>query len=280
MTTVAVIGSGQMGSGIAQVAAQAGDSVLLWNRKVESVQKGLAAVHKGLDRLLKREAITAEQHRAARERVRGVTALEDVKCADWVIETVPEDFEIKRQLWERLGQLCSESAIFATNTSSLSISALAGTCGRPERFLGLHFFNPAPLMKLVEVVDGERTAEDVVSAAVAFAERLGKVPIRVHDFAGFVVNRVIMPMINEAAHALEQGVASAQAIDECMKLGCNHPMGPLALADLVGLDVVQAILEALYREFGSPHYKPCALLTQKVEAGLLGTKTGRGFYSY
>jgi 3-hydroxybutyryl-CoA dehydrogenase len=280
MTTVAIIGSGQMGAGIAQVAAQAGETVLLWNRKVESVEKGLALVQRGLDRLLKRETITAEQHRAARERVRGVTALEDVKGADWVLESVPEDLELKRQIWERLGRLCADSAIFASNTSSLSITALAQMSGRPQRFVGLHFFNPAPIMKLVEVVSGEQTSEEVVAAAALFAERLGKVPIKVRDFPGFVVNRVVMPMINEAANALMQGVASAQSIDECMKLGCNHPMGPLALADLVGLDVVHAILDALYREFGSPHYKPCPLITKKVEAGLLGTKTGRGFYSY
>jgi 3-hydroxybutyryl-CoA dehydrogenase len=277
---VAVLGTGTMGSGIAQIAAQAGEEVLLWNRKAESVEKGLALVRKGLDRLVKKETITSAQHAEILGRVRGVTAISDVKEAGWIVECVPEDFELKRELYEGLGQLCADHTIFATNTSSLSITALARCSGRADRFLGLHFFNPAPLMKLVEVVSGQATSKEVVDLAVAFAEKLGKIPVRVNDMPGFVVNRVVMPMINEAAHALMQGVASAESIDECMKLGCNHPMGPLALADLVGLDVVHAILDALYTEFGNPHYKPCLLITKKVEAGQLGTKTGRGFYSY
>jgi 3-hydroxybutyryl-CoA dehydrogenase len=280
MATVAVIGSGQMGSGIAQVAAQAGHSVLLWNRKIESVEKGIALLRRGLDRLLKKETLSAEQHRVVLARVRGVTALEDVKSADWVIESVPEDIALKCELWERLGTLCVESTIFGSNTSSLSIGALAQASRCAPRFIGLHFFNPAPLMKLVEVVSSEHTADLVREKSVAFIQQLGKVPVCVQDRAGFVVNRVLMSMINEAAHTLMDDVASPEAIDECMKLGCNHPMGPLALADLVGLDVVHAILDTMYRELGNAHYKPCPLLTQKVQAGQLGTKTGRGFYSY
>ena len=170
--------------------------------------------------------------------------------------------------------------IFATNTSSLSVTELAEASGRPDRFVGMHFFNPVPAMKLVEIVSGLQTSEETVQAATELAEKLGKVPIPVNDRPGFVVNRVVMPMINEAANALAQGVASAEAIDQCMKLGCNHPMGPLALADLVGLDIVYAILDSLHREFGSPHYKPSIEITRRLEAGWLGTKTGRGFYTY
>ena len=285
MKSIAVLGSGQMGCGVAQVAAQAGHSVLLWNPKLESVQKGLKSLRGSVDRLLKKERIDAEEHAKILARVQAVTALEDLKHVDWVIECVPEDAALKASLWERLGLLCGESTIFASNTSSLSITALARTSGHPERFVGLHFFNPAPVMNLVEVVSGEQTLDTVRDAAVALASAMGKTPICVQDMPGFVVNRVLMPMINEAANTLMQGVASA-SVDAAtgkykyMKLGCNHKLGPLALADLVGLDVVHAILEALYSEFGSPHYKPCALITKKVEAGLLGTKSGRGFYTY
>jgi len=197
-----------------------------------------------------------------------------------VIEAVPEDLELKRELYDRLGKVCGDDTIFATNTSSLSVTRLASESGRADRFVGLHFFNPVPAMKLVEVVSGAATSDHTVDTAVHLAESLGKVAIRVRDLPGFVVNRVVMPMINEAANALMQGVADARSIDECMKLGCNHPLGPLALADLVGLDVVVAILETLHHEFGSPHYRPSPAIVKLVEAGWLGTKTKRGFYTY
>jgi len=270
-----------MGVGVAQVAAQSGYDVLLWNRKQDSVvQKGLPAIQKGLGRLLKKERISQEDHDATLARIRGSSVLEELKQADFVIEAVPEDTELKRELYQRLNGICADGVIFASNTSSLSITELAASSGRAERFVGMHFFNPVPAMKLVEVVRGLETSDATAQATTELAEKFGKVPVPVRDMPGFVVNRVIMPMINEAANALQQGVATAEAIDECMKLGCNHPMGPLALADLVGLDIVYAILDSLHREFGSPHYKPSPEIAKRLEAGWLGTKTGRGFYTY
>lgn len=280
MKTIAILGTGTMGAGIAQVAAQSELDVIFWNRRGSSVEKGLAGIRKSLSRLLKKERITQADHDATLARIRGGTALEDVKKAQVVIETVPEDPELKRDLFERLNGICADDVIFASNTSSLSITQLARDSGRPELFIGMHFFNPVPAMRLVEIVRGFETTDATTARITSLAERLGKVPISVKDMPGFVVNRVVMPMINEAAHALMQGVAEARDIDECMKLGCNHPMGPLALADLVGLDIVYAILDTLHREFGVAHYRPCPLLRKHVEAGWLGTKTGRGFYKY
>jgi len=280
MKTLGILGTGTMGAGLAQVAAQSGFSVIFWNRKQASVDKGLASIKKGLGRLLSKEKISQADHDGAIGRIRGASALEDVKGADILLEAVPEDLETKRELYEKLHALCNEEVIFATNTSSLSITALSAISGRASRFVGMHFFNPVPAMKLVEIVRGLETSDATAQAVTVLAERLDKVPVPVRDMPGFVVNRVVMPMINEAATALQQGVADAKAIDDCMKLGCNHPMGPLALADLVGLDVVWAILDSLHREFGQPHHKPCLEITKRVEAGHLGTKTGRGFYTY
>ena len=280
MKTLAVLGTGTMGAGLAQVAAQSGFQVIFWNRKQASVEKGVATVKKNFGRLLSKEKISQADHDAALALIRGVSALEDVKAADIVLEAVPEELEVKRELYEKLHGLCDERVIFATNTSSLSVTALSALSGRAKNFVGMHFFNPVPAMKLVEIVRGLETSDATAQSVTALAEKLGKVPIAVRDMPGFVVNRVVMPMINEAATALQQGVADAKSIDECMKLGCNHPMGPLALADLVGLDVVWAILDSLHREFGQSHHKPCLEITKRVEAGHLGTKTGRGFYTY
>ncbi|MEX2206840.1 MAG: 3-hydroxyacyl-CoA dehydrogenase NAD-binding domain-containing protein [Myxococcota bacterium] len=280
MKTLGVLGTGTMGAGLAQVAAQSGFQVIFWNRKQASVDKGLATIKKGFGRLLSKEKISQADHDAALGRIRGADALEDVKGADILLEAVPEDLETKRELYEKLHALCDEEVIFATNTSSLSVTALSSVSGRSSKFVGMHFFNPVPAMKLVEIVRGLETSDATAQAVTDLAERLDKVPVPVRDMPGFVVNRVVMPMINEAATALQQGVADAKSIDECMKLGCNHPMGPLALADLVGLDVVWAILDSLHREFGQPHHKPCLEITKRVEAGHLGTKTGRGFYTY
>ncbi len=280
MKTLAILGTGTMSTGIAQVAAQTGHEVIFWNRREASVEKGLGRIRKGLDRLLKKERISQSDHDATLARIRGVTALEEAKTADIVIEAVPEELELKQDLFERLSQICADDVVFASNSSSLSITKLAKRSGRPDLFIGMHFFNPVPAMKLVEIVKGLETSDATAAKVTALAEKLGKVPIEVKDFPGFVVNRVLMPMINEAAHALMQGVGDAKAIDECMKLGCNHPMGPLALADLVGLDVVYAILDTLHREFGLAHYKPCPLIQKYVDAGWLGTKTQRGFYQY
>ncbi|HKC50643.1 MAG TPA: 3-hydroxyacyl-CoA dehydrogenase NAD-binding domain-containing protein [Myxococcota bacterium] len=280
MLTLAILGTGTMGAGLAQIAAQAGFSVLFWNRKPASVEKGVGAVKKGFARLLQKERISQADHDAALACVRGVSALEDVKSADILLEAVPEELDVKRELYERLNGICGANAIFATNTSSLSITALSALSGRPANFVGMHFFNPVPAMKLVEIVRGLETSDATAQAVTDLATKLDKIAVPVRDMPGFVVNRVVMPMINEAATALQQGVADARSIDECMKLGCNHPMGPLALADLVGLDVVWAILDSLHREFGQSHHKPCLEISKRVEAGHLGVKTKRGFYTY
>jgi 3-hydroxybutyryl-CoA dehydrogenase len=278
--TIGVIGTGTMGCGIAQAAAQAGHEVVFQNRKQESVDRGLSRVRKSLERLVARDKLTQTQSEETLERIRGVVPLEELKGCDRVIETAPEDFTLKQELFEKLDKIVGEETIVATNTSSLSITKLASCVSRPGYFVGLHFFNPVPLMKLVEIVRGMRTSDSTVAAVRGLAESLDKVPIEVKDSPGFVVNRVLFPMINEAAFTLQQGVADADGIDECMKLGCNHPLGPLALADLVGLDVVYAILDSLYREYGEPRYAPCLEIKKRVEAGWLGRKTGRGFYSY
>ncbi len=277
---IGIIGTGTMGCGIAQVAAQVGYEVVFQNRRQESVDRGLARIESSLARLSTKGKITESEGAEALERIRGVVPLEELKGCERVIECAPEDFDLKRELLENLDGIVSDEAIIATNTSSLSVTKLASFVSRPGHFLGLHFFNPVPVMKLVEIVRGMRTNDSTVAAVRGLAEQLGKVPIEVSDAPGFVVNRVLFPMINEAAFALQEGVADAKGIDECMKLGCNHPLGPLALADLVGLDVVYAILDSLYREYGEPRYAPCLAIKKRVEAGFLGRKSGRGFYSY
>jgi 3-hydroxybutyryl-CoA dehydrogenase len=278
--TIGIIGTGTMGCGIAQVAAQVGYDVVFQNRRQESVDRGLAQIKTSLERLSSKGKITESDGAEAFERVRGVVPLEELKGCERVIECAPEALDLKRELLEALDGIVSEEAIIATNTSSLSVTKLASFLSRPGHFVGMHFFNPVPAMKLVEIVRGMRTNDSTVAAVRGLAEQLGKVPIEVSDAPGFVVNRVLFPMINEAAFALQEGVADADGIDECMKLGCNHPLGPLALADLVGLDVVHAILDSLYREYGEQRYAPCLAIKKRVEAGYLGRKSGRGFYSY
>jgi 3-hydroxybutyryl-CoA dehydrogenase len=278
--TLGVIGTGTMGCGIAQVAAQCGYQVLFQNRKQDSVEKGLSKIEKALGGLAAKGKLSAAQVEAIHENIRGVVPLEELKACDVVLESAPEDLELKRDLFTRLDEILTEDAILASNTSSLSITKLASFTRRPSHVVGMHFFNPVPAMKLVEIVAGLNTSDSTVSRARSLAEDLGKVAVDVKDAPGFVVNRVLFPMINEAAFALQEGVADPKGIDECMKLGCNHPMGPLALADLVGLDVVHAILDSLYREYGEPRYRPCLEIKKRVEAGWLGRKTGRGFYSY
>jgi len=278
--TVGVIGTGTMGCGIAQIAAQIRCNVVFQNRRQESVDRGFASLRKSVEKLVARNKLSEAQGEGILERIRGTVALEDLKGCDIVIESAPEDFETKRQILQALDKIVGDDCIIATNTSSLSVTRLAGLMSRPGHFLGMHFFNPVPAMKLVEIVSGLRTTDSTVTRARDFAEKLGKLPIDVKDYPGFVVNRVLFPMINEAAFALQEGVADAKGIDECMKGGCNHPMGPLALADLVGLDVVHAILESLYHEYGNPRYAPCLEITKRVEAGWLGQKSGKGFYDY
>jgi 3-hydroxybutyryl-CoA dehydrogenase len=280
MKTVGVIGTGTMGCGIAQVASQARCEVIFQNRKEESVAKGMDRIRKSVEKLVAKNKLTDAQAEGVLERIRGVVPLEELKGCDIVLESAPEDFETKREILERLDDIVGEDCIIATNTSSLSVTRLAGLVSRPGHFVGMHFFNPVPAMKLVEVVAGLRTTDSTLAAVREFAEKLGKMPIDVKDYPGFVVNRVLFPMINEAAFALQEQVSDAKGIDECMKGGCNHPMGPLALADLVGLDVVHAILTSLYEEYGNPRYAPCLEITKRVETGWLGQKTGKGFYDY
>jgi len=237
-------------------------------------------IRKSVEKLVAKNKLTDAQAEGVLERIRGVVPLEELKGCDIVLESAPEDFETKREILERLDDIVGEDCIIATNTSSLSVTRLAGLVSRPGHFVGMHFFNPVPAMKLVEVVAGLRTTDSTLAAVRDFAEKLGKMPIDVKDYPGFVVNRVLFPMINEAAFALQEQVSDAKGIDECMKGGCNHPMGPLALADLVGLDVVHAILTSLYEEYGNPRYAPCLEITKRVETGWLGQKTGKGFYDY
>ena len=278
--TIGIIGTGTMGGGLAQIAAQAGYEVVFQNRRQESVDRGLGRIKSAFDRLVAKDKLTATAASEGMERIRGVVALEELKGCERVIECAPEDLALKREILQKLDAIVSDESIIATNTSSLSVTKLASYLRRPGHFVGMHFFNPVPAMKLVEIVRGMRTNDSTVAAVRGLAEKLDKVPIEVKDSPGFVVNRVLFPMINEAAFALQQGVAGPDGIDECMKLGCNHPLGPLALADLVGLDVVYAILDSLYREYGEQRYAPCIEIKKRVEAGWLGRKSGRGFYQY
>jgi 3-hydroxybutyryl-CoA dehydrogenase len=280
MKKIGIIGTGTMGGGVAVAAAQVRCAVLFQNPRQESVDRGLKRIEKELGKQISRDKLTQAQGEGILGRIRGVVSLEELKECDLVIESAVEDLEIKQDLFEQLSGIVSDRCIIATNTSSLSITRLASFVSDPKRFIGMHFFNPVSMLKLVEVVRGMETSNKTVLAIREFAERLGKVPIEVKDSPGFVVNRVLFPMINEAAFALGEGVSDAHGIDECMKGGCNHPMGPLALADLVGLDVVCAILQNLHREYGNPRYAPSLEIVKRVEAGWLGRKTGRGFYDY
>jgi 3-hydroxybutyryl-CoA dehydrogenase len=278
--TIGIVGSGTMGAGIAQAAAQAGYSVVFQNRRQASVDQAVKRIRQGLERLVAKEKLTKVECEETMDRIRPVVPLEELKACERIVECAPEDLELKRELLLRIDAIAGDESIIATNTSSLSVTKLASYLRRPAHFVGLHFFNPVPMMRLVEVVRGMRTSDSTVAAVRGLAESMGKVPVEVKDSPGFVVNRVLFPMINEAAFTLQQGVATPESIDECMKLGCNHPLGPLALADLVGLDVVFAILDSLYREYGESRYAPCLEIKKRVEAGWLGRKSGRGFYNY
>ena len=277
---VGVLGAGQMGAGIAQVAAVAGFEVVMRDVEDRFLVKGLAAIDKGLAKAVEKGKVTEDTRKAARARIRPTTRLDDAALADLIIEAVPEDAALKRQVFAELDKKASGHVIFASNTSSISITELAAATSRPDRFIGLHFFNPVPLMKLVEVVRGLHTSDATLKAALEVCERLGKTPVEVHDFPGFVSNRILMPMINEAVFTLQDGVATKEAIDAVMKLGMNHPMGPLELADFIGLDTCLQIMEVLYHGFRDPKYRPAPLLRKMVSAGLLGRKSGRGFYEY
>ncbi len=277
---VAVIGAGTMGSGIAQVFAAAGRQVYLGDRDEPSLQRGLATIAKSLDRLIKKGTLDSAARQQVLGRIRGAVAgLPLSECA-LAVEAVPERLDLKKAVLQELDRALPPDAILATNTSSISITELAAATGRPGRVVGMHFMNPVPVMPLVEVVRGLETSEETVSAVMEEARALGKTPVLVEDRPGFVSNRVLLPMINEAVFALQEGVATRESIDTVMKLGMNHPIGPLALADLIGLDVCLDILEVLHRGFGDDKYRPCPLWRQMVVAGRLGRKSGRGFYEY
>ncbi|HCW51629.1 MAG TPA: 3-hydroxybutyryl-CoA dehydrogenase [Clostridiales bacterium] len=277
---VMVVGAGQMGSGIAQVAAQAGCRVWLKDINEELVEKGLARIRSFLERSVQRGKVTAEEKDAALGRITGTFGHEAAADCDIVIEAVVEDLEVKNRVFAELDEVCPERTIFATNTSSLPITQLAAATGRPDRFIGMHFMNPVPLMKLVEIIRGLATSDATYETVRELAVTMGKEPVTVQDSPGFVSNRILIPMINEAVYCLQEGLATPEDIDTVMRLGMNHPMGPLALADLIGLDTVLYIADVLYREFQDSKYRACPLLRKMVRAGYLGRKTGRGFYTY
>lgn len=277
---VGVVGAGTMGNGIAHVFAQSGFDVVLCDMKQESLEKATATITKNLDRLLKKERITAEQKSATLANLTTATKLADCADCQLVIEAVYESLEVKSGIFSELGKLLPEDSVLASNTSSLPITQLASSTGRADRFVGMHFMNPVPIMKLVELIRGLATSDETFTLISALCEKLGKIPVEVNDYPGFVANRILMPMINEAVYALMEGVAGAKEIDEVMKLGMNHPMGPLTLADFIGLDVCLAIMETLHEGYGDSKYRPCPLLRKMVQAGYLGRKSGRGFHTY
>ncbi|HBP64888.1 MAG TPA: 3-hydroxybutyryl-CoA dehydrogenase [Desulfosporosinus sp.] len=279
MKTIMVIGAGQMGGGIAQVAAQAGYSVILNDIKDEFVMRGIGIITKNLTRSVEKGRLSAEDKEAVLGRITKSISLKDAATADLVIEAAVENMIIKAKIFAELDAVCPEHTILSSNTSSLPITEIAACTKRPDRVIGMHFFNPVPMMKLVEVIRGLATSDEVYKLIEALSVTLGKTPVEVNDNPGFVANRILVPMLNEAVFTLSEGIATVESIDNCMKLGMNHPMGPLALCDLIGLDVVLSVMEVLHAGLGDK-YRPCPLLRKYVKAGWLGRKSGRGFYNY
>jgi 3-hydroxybutyryl-CoA dehydrogenase len=278
--TIGVVGAGQMGSGIAQVAAASGYSVVMNDIKDEFLERGFSAIEGSLARMVKKGKLSEDDKKAIMDRVEGTTTIEDMAKADFVVEAATENVSLKLKIFETLDQNCKEGVILATNTSSISITKIAAVTNRPDKVIGMHFMNPVPVMKLVEVIRGLATSDETLEITNSLSEKMGKIPVPANDYPGFVINRILMPMINEAAYVLFEGVGKATDIDEIMKLGANQPMGPLALADLIGLDTCLAIMNVLHEGFGDSKYRPCPLLIKYVEAGWLGRKTGRGFHDY
>jgi 3-hydroxybutyryl-CoA dehydrogenase len=275
-----VVGAGQMGGGIAQVASTSGLSVVMSDIKDEFLERGFAAIEKSLGRMVKKEKISEQDQKAILGRIEGTTSIDDMAKADFIVEAATEEEDLKLQIFRNLDEFCKPEVILSSNTSSISITKIAGATNRPGKIVGMHFMNPVPMMKLVEIINGLATTDETFQITKDLALKLGKTPVPANDFPGFISNRILMPMINEAIYALFEGVGKAEDIDQVMKLGMNHPMGPLALADLIGLDTVLAVLEVLKSGLGDDKYRPCPLLRKYVDAGWLGQKTGRGFYNY
>ena len=280
MKKIGVLGTGTMGAGIIQVCAQKGYEVVMRARRESSIEKGLATVKKNLDKMVAKGKIEQAEADEIFGRVHGSTDINIIADADLVIEAATEDMEAKKALFAQLNEICKPETIIATNTSSLSITEIAVASGRPDKVIGMHFFNPVPAMKLVEIICGLTTSEETKATILELAQILGKTPVEVAEAPGFVVNRILIPMINEGIGIYADGVASVEGIDTAMKLGANHPMGPLELGDLIGLDVCLAIMDVLYKEFGDPKYRAHTLLRKMVRAGKLGRKSGEGFYNY
>lgn len=277
---VMVIGAGQMGAGIAQVFAQSGFDVLLNDMKPEALEEGMQRIEKLLARNVTKERMTEAEKQATMDRLKASNDLNDARDRDFVIEAVVENMDVKTSVFQELDKITPDHAILATNTSSLPITEIAGVTNRPSQVIGMHFMNPVPVMKLVEVIRGIQTSDETYEAVEDAAKELNKAPVEVNDYPGFAANRILMPMINEAVFALHEGVASKEDIDTVMKLGMNHPMGPLTLADFIGLDTCLYIMEVLYEGFSDSKYRPCPLLRKYVKAGWLGKKSGKGFYTY